>query len=148
MQTTTFAKFIAGKMETRNGGMPHKGNYAEHIEAFEKFVNEQVKDPNFNGPICNDMESWRPIFDQLWGVMTMYKNATYKDICGTETPDKACKEKAKKTFEDGAKKFMLETALQSKKIRPKAQWGYYIFPLCFMEKNGSCSINGQMANDR
>lgn len=129
--------------------MPYKGNLSKHLEAYEKFVNEQIKDSNFSGVVCIDMESWRPIFDQLYGTMTKYKTATCKDICDTENPFSDCKEKAAKIFEAGAKKFMLETLIKSEKeLRPDAKWGYYIFPLCWMETDGNCSYSGQMQNNR
>lgn len=43
-----------GKRILRNGGVPQAGNLTEHIQAFEKAVEELIPDPGFSGMYKKD----------------------------------------------------------------------------------------------
>lgn len=55
---------------------------------------------------------------------------------------------AKETFENASKLFMSETLDFGSKIRPKAKWGYYKYPLCSNTANSTlCSPDAVTVNE-
>lgn len=58
---------------------------------------------------------------------------------------------AEKDYEKASQKFFVETIRLGKLLRPKAKWGYYLFPKCNTDagKRGElvCTSNFQKLND-
>uniref|UniRef100_A0A182FPP6 Hyaluronidase n=1 Tax=Anopheles albimanus TaxID=7167 RepID=A0A182FPP6_ANOAL len=62
----------------RNGGVPQEGNLTEHLELFERHLDELIPDRNFSGIGVIDFESWRPIYRQNFGSLQPYKDLSVK----------------------------------------------------------------------
>uniref|UniRef100_A0A182HNI5 Hyaluronidase n=1 Tax=Anopheles arabiensis TaxID=7173 RepID=A0A182HNI5_ANOAR len=62
----------------RNGGVPQEGNLTEHLEIFERHLDELIPDRNFSGIGIIDFESWRPIYRQNFGSLQPYKDLSVK----------------------------------------------------------------------
>jgi hyaluronoglucosaminidase len=156
----------------RNGGVPQEGNLAEHMEVLEKHINELITDVDFDGEwvvhvagdllvteyllgtgvAVIDFESWRPVFRQNFGSLQPYKDLSFK-IERQKHPffsNAQIQAEAAKRFQKAGRLYVEDTIMLAKKMRPKAQWGYYAFPYCF---NGnannpeSCSDAVKKEND-
>ncbi|CAH4032249.1 unnamed protein product [Pieris brassicae] len=123
----------SGKYVERNGGVPQEGNIEEHVDAFKDTVSKRIPDPDFNGIAIIDFESWRPVFRQNFGVLSVYKDISYKKEYDKHWwwPESWVTSEAKYRFESSAREFMQATISIAKQMRPKARWGYYGFPYCF-----------------
>ncbi|EEB14205.1 Hyalurononglucosaminidase precursor, putative [Pediculus humanus corporis] len=127
-------KFPNNTVKYHNGGFPQNGSLEKHLEKLkadiEKFVYK-----NFSGLGIIDFEVWRPVFRQNWNDQVIYRNKSFewakelKNNCSIA--EGKINATAKETFEAHAKKFMLETLKEVKKLRPEGKWGYYGFPYCY-----------------
>uniref|UniRef100_A0A1L8DQF6 Hyaluronidase n=1 Tax=Nyssomyia neivai TaxID=330878 RepID=A0A1L8DQF6_9DIPT len=125
-----------------NGGMPHCGDLPLHLDDLKHDIEKLITDENYSGLTVIDMESWRPVFRQNSGWMTIYRNLTFKEVnetlaeelektpTNTEIRNYLIKEGAK-IFEPKAKEFLVESTVLVKDLRKSAKWGYYGFPYCF-----------------
>lgn len=140
----------------RNGGVPQDGNLTEHLELFERHLDELIPDQNFAGVGVIDFESWRPIFRQNFGSLQPYKDLSVRiekerhPFWSSALVDR----EAARRFEATGREFMERTLLMAKQRRPRAQWGYYAFPYCFNMNGGAnggrenCSPEVQKENNR
>ena len=130
--------------------MPQEGNLDKHLYEYNKTVSEIIPDINFNGLAIIDFESWRPIFRQNFGSLQPYKDLSIsieRKLHPTWTKQRLENE-ASTRFEISGRTFVEQTILFSKKLRPKAKWGYYAFPYCFNVNGDSCSNQVQGENNR
>ncbi|CAG9767751.1 unnamed protein product [Ceutorhynchus assimilis] len=136
----------------RNGGVPQEGNLNEHLESFEKVVEQTIPDLENHGLAVIDHENWKAIYRQNnWG-----KYIAYQTLSENKEKKKHPKysneriiEEASKTFEDAAFKFIEETIKLGKSLRPNSQWGYYHYPYCFANgKTDTCHRRVMEENDR
>ncbi|KAH9636063.1 hypothetical protein HF086_016937 [Spodoptera exigua] len=131
----------SGEIKYRNGGVPQEGDLIEHLDTYQKVVEQ-----NF--------ESWRPVFRQNFGDLTPYKDMSYEIEKQRHWWWKKewIQEEAKRRFEAAGREFMQATLALSKKMRPRAIWGYYGFPYCFnMASNNmkeACADKVPQENDR
>ncbi|XP_030755052.1 hyaluronidase A-like isoform X1 [Sitophilus oryzae] len=137
----------------RNGGVPQEGNLTEHLDIFREILEQLIPSKNFSGLAIIDFESWRPIYRQNWGKLTLYKNLS-EDIERQKHPTWPMpwvKKEAAKRFDESSQVFMEETLRTAKELRPNATWGYYAYPYCFNFSPGSmqkeCSKQVQQEND-
>ncbi|XP_052902328.1 hyaluronidase Tab y 2.0101-like [Anopheles moucheti] len=140
----------------RNGGVPQEGNLTEHLELFERHLNDLVPDRNFSGIGIIDFESWRPIYRQNFGSLQPYKDLSVK-IEKERHPYWSAshlEREATRRFEATGREFMERTLLLARQQRPLAAWGYYAFPYCFNMNGGAngrsenCSPEVQRENNR
>jgi hyaluronoglucosaminidase len=130
-----------------------------------------VPDVNNNGLVIIDFESWRPIFRQNWAALAPYKDVSYQ-IEKERHPlwpqkwreDEASKHsivmwgeedyhlshfQAEQRFEASGREYVEQTIKLSRKLRPKAHWGYYAFPYCFQKgSEKECPGNVRAENNR
>ena len=138
-----------------NGGIPQLGNITAHFEKCVKDVEKSMPDKNFEGLAVIDWEAWRPLWPwNGWGNGKIYQQASI-DKVRKEHPDWPAKnitEKAATEFEEAAKSYMLGTVELVRLIRPKAKWGYYLYPDCYnYDKTGadlSCHNDTLVRNDK
>ncbi|XP_059622658.1 hyaluronidase-like [Phlebotomus argentipes] len=144
-----------------NGEMPHHGNLSLHLTELKNYVNHNISD-NFTGLAVIDMESWRPIFRQNTGWMTIYRERVFDEQFEGNLKELDKEEnksfrnyifkKAAEIFEPMAKMFMNESIALVKKLKSNAHWGYYGFPYCFNmrsnDRNESCPEIVQKENNR
>ncbi|WKX97270.1 hypothetical protein Q1695_013157 [Nippostrongylus brasiliensis] len=137
-----------------NGGLPQKVSLAEHLKRVKQQIQEQIPDENYDGLAVIDLEEWRPLWAMNFGAKAVYRNMSIKLV--HEKHPKLSLEKAKihaeKEFNEAARKFLVETLITAKKLRPNALWGYYIYPFCNAkagedEDSYSCSAKAQEYND-
>nr|CAB3254999.1 hyaluronidase-1-like [Phallusia mammillata] len=124
-----------------NGGIPQLADIGAHyhkcIEDIEKYIPEK----DYSGLAVIDWESWRPVWHHNgWGNGLIYQNASKLKV-KKEHPtwdDTQITAQAKTEFEKAAKNYMLGTLEIAELLRPKAKWGYYLYPDCWnYAKNGS-----------
>ena len=133
------------------GGIPQLGNLTDHLDQVAKDVASHLPE-DFSGLAVIDFEAWRPLFKHNFDTLDVYKKAS-EDLVHKEHPDWTNKsrieEEAEKEWNAAAKLFFESTLETAKRLRPKAQWGYYGFPRCYGSKAGNfCSNVSQADNDR
>ena len=134
-----YPRYMNGKPV--NGGIPQLGNISAHYEGCIKDVSTYIPDKNFQGLAVIDWEFWRPLWTwNTWGKGLTYQNASIAKV-KKEHPDWPAKnitELAATEFENAAKSYMLGTLELVKFLRPKAKWGFYLYPDCFnYDKTGT-----------
>ncbi|XP_066995025.2 hyaluronidase B [Anabrus simplex] len=143
-------KDSSGKFQPRNGGVPQEGNLTHHLQVLSNYVDRVVTDKNFSGLGVIDMESWRPIFRQLFGSFLPYKDYSY-NIERKRHPwwiRTQIEEVAASRFESAAHEFMKDSLELIRQMRPHGQWGYYAFPYCFNTVLDYCKKDVQAENNR
>lgn len=141
----------SGEYFYRNGGVPQRGNIAEHLEIFKQHVNELIPDQKFRGLAVIDFESWRPTYRQNFGTLKPYKDLSEKIEKQRHPfrPENRIQRDAERHFESAARRFMEETLRLGQKLRPNAAWGYYGLPYCFNGRSNSiesCPTHVQREN--
>ena len=116
-----------------NGGIPQLGDLAAHYEKCVQDVQERIPDKDYDGLAVIDWESWRPLWAWIsWGQGLVYQSISI-DKVRNEHPDwseENITTQAAFEFEAAAKSYMLGTLELVKFLRPKAKWGYYLYPDC------------------
>ncbi|EEB14204.1 Hyalurononglucosaminidase, putative [Pediculus humanus corporis] len=117
-----------------NGGFPQNGSLSKHLKKLKNDTRKYAN-VNLNGLGIIDFEVWRPVFRQNWNEQIIYKNKSIELAQHLKNNGslngKSVNASAKEEFEKHAKKFMLETLEDVKKLRPGGKWGYYGFPYCY-----------------
>ncbi|GAB0093057.1 Hyaluronidase [Sergentomyia squamirostris] len=143
----------SGRLVKRNGGVPQEGSLHEHLNIFNKHLDELIPNTDYEGIAVIDFESWRPVFRQNFGTLQPYRNLSVR-IERERHPKwhhRQIVKEAAKNFEESGRMFMEQTLKFAKSARPRAVWGYYAFPYCF---NGNsrdpltCSTEVQQENNR
>ncbi|XP_065215815.1 hyaluronidase A-like [Planococcus citri] len=139
----------------RNGGVPQEGDVEKHLELFaEQIKNKLIPDENFAGIAIIDFEHWRPVWSENFGSLLQYRQISRQNEqhkhplwSGGEI-----EREASRRFEKAAWQFMRRTLKMARKMRPKALWGYYGFPLCFnftpKNNRAKCSDSVMENNER
>lgn len=141
---------LGSNLERRNGGVPQEGDLVRHLQEYKIAVDDLIPDVNNNGLAIIDFESWRPIFRQNFGSLAPYKDLSFqieRDRHPFWTKSRQQQE-AENRFEVAGQRFVEETILLSKKLRPNALWGYYAFPYCFNKNQNECPKEVRDENDR
>lgn len=117
----------------RNGGVPQQGNLGDHLQVFQKHINELIPDANNDGLTIIDFESWRPVYRQNFGTLQPYRDLSenIEKKRHPFMPSKGIEAEAARNFEKSARKFVETTIEMARKMRPRAKWGYYGLPYCF-----------------
>ncbi|XP_066296344.1 hyaluronidase-1-like [Branchiostoma lanceolatum] len=130
-----------------NGGIPQVVNMTAHLAKAAGDITTLISDPDFRGLAVIDWEGWKLVWNRNWDAKAIYKNAS-RALVQKRHPDWP-KEKieavAKQEFETAARTMFTETIHLAQKLRPKARWGYYLFPDCYNYKkymyNGTAGYN-------
>uniref|UniRef100_A0A8R1IDB4 Hyaluronidase n=1 Tax=Caenorhabditis japonica TaxID=281687 RepID=A0A8R1IDB4_CAEJA len=115
-----------------NGGLPQMGDLSAHLIEAEKNINETIPDEKFDGIAVIDIEEFRPMWKLSWGAFTVYKTESIR-LVRQQYPywsPKQIEWQAEKDYEKACQKFFIETIRLGRRLRPKAKWGYYLFPKC------------------
>ncbi|CAI2339977.1 unnamed protein product [Caenorhabditis sp. 36 PRJEB53466] len=115
-----------------NGGLPQEGNLTDHLIEAEKNIIETIPDENFDGIAVIDIEEFRPMWELSWGGFEVYKRESIR-LSRQQHPYWSPKQiawEAEKAYEKASQKFFIETIRLGRRLRPKAKWGYYLFPKC------------------
>ncbi|XP_050314874.1 hyaluronidase Tab y 2.0101-like isoform X2 [Anthonomus grandis grandis] len=135
----------------RNGGVPQEGNLTLHLEVLQESITAQIPNENYSGLAIIDFESWRPIFRQHWGSISLYKDVSI-DIERQKHPtwnDNLLTKEATRRLEEAGRTFMEESLNLAKELRPNGLWGYYHYPYSYTNgSEESVSKQVQIENDR
>ncbi|OWR47683.1 hyaluronidase [Danaus plexippus plexippus] len=148
-----FKNKTSGEYEFINNGVPQEGNLQEHLVAFKEQLLEKIPDPFFDGVGVIDFEMWRPVFDQNFGNLDVYRKRSIEIEKERHSwwLNMWIKKEAAIRFETAARKFMESTLVLAKQMRPNALWGYYGYPHCFnmrdMDMKEDCVKSIPGAND-
>nr|WBW70090.1 venom protein [Lampona murina] len=143
------------KEEMENGGIPQKGDITKHLEKAAEDIENVIPWKDFTGLGVIDWEAWRPTWDFNWGCLRIYQNKSIElaeELFPTSNKS-TISTIAKNQWEKSAKLYMLETLQLAKKLRPKAPWGYYLFPDCYnykgeKPKDFQCAEKIRKGNDK
>lgn len=140
-------------MYQRNGGVPQQGDLKEHLTVFRQHINELIPNSNNDGLAIIDFESWRPVYRQNFGTLQPYRDLSVQIERKSHPfqPSNRIEAEATRHFEESAKKFMENSIEVARKLRPRAQWGYYGLPYCFNGRGTAiedCPREVQRENDR
>uniref|UniRef100_H2ZNE4 Hyaluronidase n=1 Tax=Ciona savignyi TaxID=51511 RepID=H2ZNE4_CIOSA len=117
-----------------NGGIPQNGNISAHYEKCVVDLEQRMPDPEYSGIAVIDWEAWRPLWERNgWGSGLIYQNNSIAKVkkAHPNWPMHKIVSQAKSEFEKAAKNYMLGTLNLVRLLRPKAKWGYYLFPDCY-----------------
>ncbi|KAI5712594.1 hypothetical protein M8J75_009692 [Diaphorina citri] len=144
-----------GDFVKRNGGVPQEGDLTQHMQTLEAHVvGKLIPDPAFSGLGIIDFEHWRPVFEENFGSLDEYRKLSRRIERGRHPlwTYSAVNQEASVRFEQAAKDFMFSSLVLLRKLRPKAKWGYYGFPLCFnytpRNQKPQCTPSVRDNNDR
>ncbi|CAK9300872.1 unnamed protein product [Gordionus sp. m RMFG-2023] len=117
-----------------NGGIPQKGNLANHLAALESSLNTLIPDTQFQGLSVIDFEKYLPWWSQTnYGVYQKYQDASidyFKSRNPSVTDTAQINAGAGVEFENAVKLFMQNTIIRASDLRPNAKWGYFMYPEC------------------
>ena len=116
------------------GGIPQASNITAHYEKCVLDIKAFIPDENFEGLAVIDWESWRPVWENNgWGKLKVYQTASIEKVQKEHPslPLVNATTQAKIEFEKAAKSYMFGTLELGRLVRPKAKWGYYLYPDCY-----------------
>jgi hyaluronoglucosaminidase len=111
------------------GGLPQQANMSAHLAEFARDVNRQIPDPNFDGFVVIDYETWKPFWNTTWTNRDLYREESMRYVRSRfpMMPAAQVEALAREEFETAAREFMLTTLREGKRLRPNAKWGYYAY---------------------
>lgn len=116
-----------------NKGLPQMASLTQHLEKMQEGVQKYIQEPGAKGLAVIDWEEWRPLWIRNWETKDVYRRHSRELVRQknpTWPPEQVTKV-AQQEFEMSARKFMLETLMHAKNLRPNQLWGFYLFPDCY-----------------
>ncbi|CAL8338322.1 unnamed protein product [Merluccius merluccius] len=116
-----------------NGGLPQVVSLTQHLDKMSEGVRNYIREEHAKGLAVIDWEEWRPLWIRNWETKDVYRNRS-RQLVGQKNPTwppERVGKVAQQEFEMSARKFMLETLKEAKKLRPNQLWGFYLFPDCY-----------------
>ncbi|XP_013410962.1 hyaluronidase 1 [Lingula anatina] len=116
-----------------HGGLPQLVDIEKHLKKCIADIKVSIPSPDFSGLAVIDWESWVPTWERLWDTRLIYKNASL-DLVRSRHPDwneTTVESEAKREWQSAAKRLMLSTLQVALAVRPKARWGFYLYPDCY-----------------
>ena len=126
-----------------NGGLPQLGNLTSHLHKCIFDIKHYIPDPDFAGISVIDWEPWTPLWSNMgWGKRKFYQDTSIKNVKKRypDLNDKQVLKKARTEYEAAAKSYIVETLKICKKMRPKANWGFYLYPDCYNYNKSSIHL--------
>jgi len=120
-----YPRIYNGRRE--NGGTPQEADLAAHLTELRRDIQRDIPDPNFSGWAVLDYESWDPV----WELTKPEYREISKELVLRNDPTRPAPDVerlAKYMYESAAKRFMTDTIIEAKRVRPRAKWGYYALP--------------------
>lgn len=132
-----------------NGGIPQLGNLSLHLEMVRKDIDSLIPDPNFKGLAVIDFHSWKPLYQQNFGDLEVYKTQSraYTQKRHPNLNSTELEVQAKKEFDSAARAFLEGTLLLASKMRPGGLWGYLGYPYCYGVLGYYCDNMGVQENE-
>jgi hyaluronoglucosaminidase len=116
-----------------NGGIPQLGNLTLHLDVAKQDIVSLIPDANFTGLAVIDFHSWKPLYQQNFGELEIYKTESraytqkrYPNLNGTKL-----EKQAKMDFDEAARSFLEGTLQLALELRPHGLWGYLGYPYCY-----------------
>ncbi|XP_056243843.1 hyaluronidase-like isoform X2 [Seriola aureovittata] len=144
------------KRKIYRGGIPQNGNLTEHLAKAQSQIDHHISQDSSPGLAVIDWESWRPLWEQNWGMKRIYQrlSITHALQVAPFLSSKQIYKLAKSQFQHASRRFMERTISLGNGERPSRRWGFYLFPDCFnygWEKpgyTGKCSKKTQKQNNQ
>ncbi|XP_032893248.1 hyaluronidase-2-like [Amblyraja radiata] len=118
--------------DPENGGLPQNMSLEDHLlQARVDIDNFLAQD--YQGLAVIDWEDWRPLYARNWGSKRVYQTKSQELVRG-RNPDwnqTHIEAEAKKEFDKAARIYMRSSLRLGQSMRPKAYWGFYLFPDCY-----------------
>lgn len=132
-----------------NGGIPQLGNLSLHLERVRQDINSVIPDPKFTGLAVIDFHAWKPLYQQNFGDLEIYKTQSkaYTKKMHPSLNDTQLEEEAKKEFDQAARTFLEGTLQLASTLRPGGRWGYLGYPYCYGVLGYYCDDMGVQEND-
>lgn len=132
-----------------NGGVPQNGNLTLHLDTIKQQLPSWIPNVNWTGNAVLDFEAWTTVWDYNDGSGNWhgkrYQNYSIY-LAQIENPNITNHQEivdiAKKSFEEAATNWFVETLNICRSIRPNAFWGFYGLPLNLYEP--CTGLNTQM----
>ena len=149
--------FLAGAWPNAtytNGGIPQLGDLSRHLAQVRVDIDSQIPDESASGYFIigvqrrnrrtsdahhsptlildlADWEAWRVLYVLNWDSLSPYQKASDKLVrdahpSWSQTQVKA---EAERRFNEAAQSFFLQTLRLAQRMRPRAHWGYYEYPM-------------------
>ncbi|XP_028306430.1 hyaluronidase PH-20-like [Gouania willdenowi] len=144
------------KHRLQKGGIPQKGNLTEHLAKAQKQIDQYILQDSSPGLVVIDWESWRPIWEQNWGLKRIYQRLSLDNAVQIAPflSTKKISTLAKTQFQNASRRFMEKTISLGIRERPSRRWGFYLFPDCHNYDwkkpgyTGKCSAKTQHQNNQ
>ncbi|MCB9838869.1 MAG: hypothetical protein H6813_05980 [Phycisphaeraceae bacterium] len=110
-----------------NGGLPQRADLDAHLGACLNEILEAIPDPEWDGFVVIDYESWTPWWED---TPRRYRNATIEDL-RERMPyltDEELETIGRQEYEAAARQLMEGTIDLGRALRPEARWGYWSYP--------------------
>eukprot|EP00064_Thunnus_orientalis_P019651 superscaffoldBa00005013_g19777 len=121
------------KHKPYNGGVPQKGNLTKHLAMAQRQIDHSISPNSSPGLAVIDWESWRPLWDQNWGLKCIYQKLSILHALQMAPllSSKYISKLAKGQFQNTGRRFMEKTISLDIGKRPSCRWGFYLFPDCY-----------------
>uniref|UniRef100_A0A670YFP0 Hyaluronidase n=1 Tax=Pseudonaja textilis TaxID=8673 RepID=A0A670YFP0_PSETE len=116
-----------------HGIIPQNESITKHLKKTKSDLNYMIPLKTFHGLGVIDWENWRPQWDRNWGSKNVYRTRSiqFAKQLHPGLSEAAIKRLAKQEYEKAGKRFMRDTLLLAKNMRPGGYWGYYLYPDCY-----------------
>lgn len=123
-----------------NGGTPVEADLAAHLQKAARDVERLIPDPDWDGYAVIDYEHWGVFWNG--GASPEYQDRVRSFIRARHPSanDEEIEAISEKEWNEKSRAFMFETIALCKRLRPKAQWGFFGYP-----KIGFGSITTEVA---
>ncbi|KAM9377086.1 hyaluronidase-4 [Pholidichthys leucotaenia] len=138
-----------------HGGVPQNCSLDHHLVRAQRDINHFIPARDFRGLAVIDWEFWRPQWSRNWHKKDIYRQKSreltaraYLNVTVAQI-----EELAQRRFEKSARSFMQSTVQLGTHLRPKALWGFYLYPDChnynLQDQNytGFCPLLERRRND-
>ncbi|XP_064602742.1 uncharacterized protein LOC135468417 [Liolophura sinensis] len=146
-----YPRYLSNR-RAKYGGIPQLGNLTAHLDWVKTDLDWYIPNVTYDGLAVIDWESWRPLFVRNWGEKSVYREASEKLVQKLHPTWtwKLVVQEAQRQFEKAARSFMVETLFLCRRLRPRAKWGFYLFPECYNHPPGreNCTRAARSRNDR
>ena len=115
-----------------NGGVPQAGDIDVHRAGVQAIIEQLIPDPRFNGYGIFDWEDWRALYsenDDGLSYNNHYSVLLVKRQHPTWTNETRIALEAKRQYDAAARLFFTETLRTAKRLRPRAKFGFYEYPM-------------------
>ncbi|KAM3610128.1 uncharacterized protein V6R79_025820 [Siganus canaliculatus] len=144
------------KRQRYYGGIPQNGNLTVHLAKARGQIDHSIAEDSSPGLAVIDWESWRPLWNQNWGLKRIYQTLSISHAMEIAPflSSRKISELAKQQFQQAGRRFMEKTISLGVSERPSRRWGFYLLPDCFnygWDKpgyTGKCSKKVQRQNNQ